>query len=294
MICFVVVAHKLPAQVERLVDRLAPYRVYLHVDARVAQPVWAEFERLAARAGHVRLLPRLATGWASWALVRAELSGLAAAASEGFSHVVLATGQDYPLRPARVLDSYMAGHPKASWVTCAPMPVPWIADPDGGMSRLTDWHMPVKGRRVRLPLHRRLPAGLEPHYGHANCVLSVELGAWVLEEMGRRPEIERFFRRTWIPDELFFPTMAMASPFAAEVASANLWSTDWSAGGAHPRTFTEADAPALEAAARGQGDGAGAKLFARKFDISVDARVLDLLDEQLLGLGGVRHGVAGG
>ncbi len=294
MLCFVVMAHKLPAQAERLVERLSPYRVFLHVDSRTARPTWAEFEGLASRQANVRLLPRLATPWASWGAVRAELSGLRAAVEEGASHVVLASGQDYPLAPVGAIDTFMGEHAGTSWTTCAAVPVAWLGDRDGGSSRFSFWNMPLRGRRLRVPMRRRLPDGLSPYYGHANCVLSADLASWVLDELSRRPSIERFFRYTWTPDELFFPTMAMASPFASHVVSTDLWFTNWSAGGAHPRVFTSTDAPDLVAAARGTGDGAGAKLFARKFDTSVDEGVLDVLDEQLLGMGGLRHGAAGG
>ena len=72
---------------------------------------------------------------------------------------------------------------------------------------------------------------------------------------------------------------------ADEVSNENLWFTDWSAGGAHPKVFRRDDIGRLTAAAYGQtGElpGGGTKLFARKFDAEVDVDVLDLIDHQLL------------
>lgn len=287
MICYVVLAHKLPAQVGRFAARVAPSRVFLHVDARAPGPVWEEFGRTVAGHENVSLLERVPSPWASWGSVRAQLAGLRAAVESGCSHAVLASGQDYLLRPADEVDAYVSASPSASWLTCARVPVAWIGDRDGGMARFTSWHLPVRGRRVRLPLRRRLPSGLVPHYGHANSIVSTALAAWVLEEMHARPELERFFRRTWTPDELFLPTMAMASPYADQVVNCDVYYTDWSAGGAHPRTFLTSDVGALVAAGHGRTQGMPGgmtKLLARKFDMSVDSTVLDALDEQLLGL----------
>jgi hypothetical protein len=52
---FVVLAHKDPAQVQRLVDRLRPHPVLLHVDAA------ADLAPIAGAAA----LPRHRSGWAS-------------------------------------------------------------------------------------------------------------------------------------------------------------------------------------------------------------------------------------
>lgn len=257
------------------------------MDARVPPEVWEEFARTAGRHDNVSLLERVPSPWASWGSVRAQLGGLRAAVEGRYSHAVLASGQDYLLRPAEEVDAYVSSRPEASWLTCARVPVAWIGDRDGGMARFTSWHLPVRGRRVRFPLRRRLPSGLAPHYGHANSVVSTALAGWVLEQMQERPELEKYFRRTWTPDELFLPTMAMASPYADRVVNCDVYYTDWSAGGAHPRTFRTGDIDALVAAGRGSAQkmpGGTTKLFARKFDPGVDSAVLDALDEQLLGL----------
>ena len=133
------------------------------------------------------------------------------------------------------------------------------------------------GAAVRLPLWRKLPAGVVAHYGQAQCCLSAPLARWLVAEVRRRPELVAFFRRAWAPDELLLSSMAMASPMAGDVSDDNLWLTKWAAGSSHAALLGWEDVrPEL---IPGMG---GAKLFARKFDLSSDPEVLDLIDACLL------------
>jgi hypothetical protein len=264
---------------------MAPNPVYLHVDARADSGTWEAFRALAARSEGVQLLERVRTGWASWGLVSAALVGIAQSAASPSSHVVVLSGQDYLLRPVAEISAYFRERPLTSWIPSEPIPVTYISDKDGGRSRVTYWHFPVRGRRLRLPARRRAPQGVVPRYGQAQCVISAPLGRWIVEEVARRPELVRFFRRVSLPDEWFFTSMAQASPGAAEVSGANLWYTDWSAGGAHPKTFGAADVPSLLAVSEGRATGlpgGDLKFFARKFDMARDPAAMDALDNRLL------------
>jgi hypothetical protein len=63
----------------------------------------------------------------------------------------------------------------------------------------------------------------------------------------------------------------MNTLLAATVDNESLHYHDWSRGSAHPATLRAADLPKLRASG---------KLFARKFDASVDSEILDLLDRE--------------
>jgi hypothetical protein len=89
--------------------------------------------------------------------------------------------------------------------------------------------------------------------------------------MRARPEIVRYFEHAYLPDELFFQTLLGESAHAASIVDDNLRYVDWSTTPA-PKILTMDDLPALLASE---------KLFARKFDETVDADVLDALDERL-------------
>ena len=78
----------------------------------------------------------------------------------------------------------------------------------------------------------------------------------------------RFFERVLIPDELFFQTLIMNSPLRETVVNDNLRFLDWS----------REPAPAVLGVHDLDRMIESGKLFARKFDVTVDADVLDRLD----------------
>ncbi len=290
-LCFVLLVHKLPSQVGHLVDAVSPCPVVLHVDARSSQQIWEGFQELAARRPQVQLIHRTRTGWASWGGVEALLEALERSQSLHCTHVVHMTGQDYPLRPVEEIASFLGQRPATSWVPHDKMPVAFLSDADGGLSRAYQWNMPVGTRRVRVPVKRRPPEGVVFYYGQAQRVLSMGLVRQLLDQIDERPELVKFFRRVWIPDELFIPSLAMSLPVEGEVSGANLWFSDWSAGGRHPKVFRTEDIDRLTAVAYGQAGelpGGPTKLFARKFDLEIDAKVVDLVDERLLAGGRAR------
>jgi Core-2/I-Branching enzyme len=287
--CFLALAHKAPAQVTRLVKAVSPCPVLVHVDARATDNVWRAFEELEEKYDQVVLVERERTPWGSWGLVQATINAMEQALAFECTHMVKMTGQDYPLRPIKDINAFFARAPGISWIPHDEIPVDFISDKDGGVSRVAHWNVPFKGRRINIPMNRRLPDGVIPFYGQAQLVMAMPFIRWLLEEVKRRPELIKFFRRTWMPNELFLPSLAMTSPMADDVSPLNLWFTDWSAGGSHPKVFGRQDIDELTAVALGQESdllGGPVKLFARKFEIAVDEVILDLVDERLLASSG--------
>jgi hypothetical protein len=108
-----------------------------------------------------------------------------------------------------------------------------------------------------------------------------------LDEVARRPELRKYFRRTQAPDELLIPTVAMSSALTAGVIGDNLWYTDWFGGGAHPKVLVMDDFDRLAASSHSPSDMGGPspiKLFARKFELAQSGDVLDRIDRELLGV----------
>jgi hypothetical protein len=283
---FVVLAHRGPEQVERLATRLRPHPVLLHVDAGVDSGTSTALAHAAAHTG-ATLLPRHRSTWASWGIVAAVLEGMRAALGrDDWSHLMVLSGQDYPLAPAADIGAFLDAHTDTSFMARWALPNP-LWGRDGGMHRLRYRHRAVRGRRAFLPVPRRLPRDLEPFGGSMYVCLSRAAAAETLHFVERRPEVARFYRRSWIPDEMFVPTAVMNSPARERVVNESLSYIRWSQPGSrHPDVLGTGDLGALAAAAAGPSDIGGhgrRKLFARKLDAAADPRLLDLIDERLLG-----------
>jgi hypothetical protein len=81
----------------------------------------------------------------------------------------------------------------------------------------------------------------------------------------------RFFKHVWIPDELFFQTIVMNSPLRDTIVNDDLRYVDW----------TRPTAPAILGRQDFDTLRNSGKLFARKFDTTVDREILDLLDQRI-------------
>jgi hypothetical protein len=272
--------------VARLAARLAPLPVFLHVDAGVSPREWEAFRSATAPLPSVSLLPRHRSRWASWGLVAAALEGMAAASREpDWTHLTLLSGQDYPLRPAFEIARFFAAHPDTTFLPRWPLPSR-LWGRRGGLDRLRYWHAPVRGRRLFVPLPRRLPRGLEPYGGSMYWALTRRAVDAVLDFVASRPRAVRFYRHAWIPDEMFVPTAVMNSPARDSVANESLTFIRWPGPDRpHPTVLRSSDLEALRRAADGPSDEGGygrCKLFARKFDPAIDAAICERLDSELL------------
>jgi hypothetical protein len=298
----IVLAHRLPEQVAGLVSALRhpDLRLYLHVDARVSISPF-----LAALGGglatNVTVLPRYAHIWGSTAIVDATLAGLASAVQEDCDHVVLLSGQDFPLRPAAEIVSFFEGAGDRSHVAHWELPTDrWRF---GGRDR-TDFYsytilgrretciprgedvasLNLRGRSLNLLLRARtaprparvFPPYARPHGGWQWWNLSRTAARYVVDFVTRHPDYRRYHEHSLCASEIFFQSILLGTEFAREheVVNDSLRYTVWREATNHPEVLTMADLPAM----RDSG-----QLFARKFDSTVDQDVLTHLAQEVAG-----------
>lgn len=286
----VVLAHTDPDHVRRLVQALDPFPVFLHCDVRTPDDV---FERMTAGLpARVTVLPRRRTAWARWENVAAELDGYRAAlATTGASHVAVLTGTDYPLMSTAEMVEHLQQLPGRSVTESQPLPMPqWGRD--GGYWRLRFRFAAWRKRMLLLPLPRRLPRGVAFAGGSQLKVLAREDAAAVLRAVDDRPELVRFWRSTWIPDETFvysvLHTPELVPDFERRRLTGNAWFIRWGeTRRKSPPWLTSADLPVLRQV-RADPRGGVPTFFARKFSSSVDPTVVDEIDQTLRVPGG-RH-----
>jgi core-2/I-Branching enzyme len=274
-IAYVISAYQRPGHLVRLVHRLTgpDVRFFVHVDQKTQEPTYRSMtEGLAGLGTTVSFLPRHACHWGGFGHVRASLKGLAAIAASRFDpdYVILLSGQDYPIKANATIRDFLAERDGRSSFLHFPLPTPnWTG---GGLPRFRNWHLRRQGVHIRVPWRRRLPLGLAPWGGSAYWIMSRQASLVVQAFVSEHPEYVRFFEHVDIPDELFFQTILLNSPVAAECDDIRLHYTEWNRTPA-PAILTVEDYPHLVKSPC---------LFARKFDPEVDTQVLDLIDERLL------------
>lgn len=279
----VMLVHTHPAHLERLIHRLRPTvdEVVIHVNT-VAEDVYQEGRQRLADDDHVHFISdRRRVRWGQFSMVEASLAGLRHLRTLGrFDRVLLMSGQDYPVRPLHEIRAFFEQHPDHQFMEMFRLDQPNWFDTQGGpygpMRRIKHWHFFYRSRiHWDFPLPgRKPPAGLQPHGGSFWWSLTGDCVEHVLDTVERNPQIERYFRHTFLADETFYQTIVGSSPFADKVDQDFRRYVDWTnPNPTPPRTLVMEDFDKV---------AASSALFARKMDPVRSAELLDRIDRELL------------
>jgi hypothetical protein len=231
---FVILCHTAlhrAAQVARYwAERDCP--VVIHADRRVGKADFDQLQRKLEDLPNVRFSARFTCEWGTWGIVAAAQSASEVMLRDfpAVRHVYLASGSCLPLRPVEELRAYLDSRPKTDFIeSVTTEDVGWTI---GGLNlerftlrfpfswrrqrRLFDWYVRLQRR---LHFKRRVPLGIVPHLGSQWWCLTRQTLSAILETPDR-PDLDRYFRKVWIPDESYFQTMVRQ--FSAHVESRSL------------------------------------------------------------------------
>jgi hypothetical protein len=221
-IAFLLLCHKDPQGVlQQVAELTAPGDlVAIHYDGRAPK---AEFEvlrsALARNPSVTFARRRIRCGWGEWSLVQATLEALTAAREEfpEATHFYLISGDCRPIKTAEHVHAALDRDDADLIETVDFHTSGWIRT-GFQEERLIYRHVFNERRQKRLyyasieiqkrlGLRRRLPADLQIRIGSQWWCLRRRTVDAILAFIRRRPDVVRFFRRTWIPDEIFFQTL---------------------------------------------------------------------------------------
>ena len=276
----VLLAHSDPAHVHRLIASLAPFPVFLHCDVKASDDVFADMTRELP--DRVTVQDRLRTGWARWENVAAEIEGYRAAlATTDASHIGVFTGSDYPLVSTHEVSRRLAEIEGRSVAYMHTFPHPhWGRS--GGYDRLRYSHWPIAKRMLRLPVPRKKPRGLVFAGGSQLKVLARHHAEAVVRAYDENPAIVDFWKRSWIADETFVPTILSTPRFVPDWAETHIQDSFWWIRWGDSRTKSPSwlgldDLEALLSRTL-YDDQTSKSVFARKFSTEHSTAVLDAID----------------
>lgn len=281
-IAYIVSAYRYAGQLARLIHRLQdPGTSFLvHIDRK--SPIQDEVAARVDGVPGLQFLKRHRCVWGGFGHVAATLEGIRAICDGRVAcdYVVLLTGQDYPLKSNEVIRDTLRKADGRAFMEHFPLPTEhWEG---GGLDRVLRRHVRWLGRHVVFPrgldspFVRRFPMGLQPFGGSSYWCLPRDCVEYIGAFVRRHPRFVRFFRYADVPDEIMFQTILLNSSLRDRVVDDNLRHVEWpDATSGSPAVLTTDDFDAL---------AASPKLFARKFDVTVDATILDLVDARLLGV----------
>jgi len=290
-LAFIISAYQKPEQLVRLIWRLDSPQdwFFIHYDLGSPQGEFCQLQEAFKDKPNVKLLTRHKCRWGDFGHVRVSLKGIEEIARLGFAceYAIVLTGQDYPMLSNEMIRRRLAASAGRSFMESMAWPIPnW--EKGRAIRRIQDYHLhlpfprwsrslgwPPSWQNIPIPLGRKIPGGLHPHFGSSYWYLHRRCLEYIHEFALQNPKYVQFFKPVLIPDECFFQTLLMNSDLAANIEKRTLTYVDWRP--PWPGILTIHDLPRLFASD---------SLFARKFDATVDSEVLDRLDSAAEKAGG--------
>ncbi len=287
-LAIIVQCHKVPEQINCLVRALKHPKIdiFLHVDSK------SNIEKDIVVEEHVFILPkeyRVKVEWAQFSQVQATLELLKYARQNGkYSHYCLLSGQDYPLVSAEKLIMLLEQKKEFNFVNFFES-LNYVLGKTNNYDKRNEIVYPnwLLNRTKTVKILRRLWVSITGGYNHTHrCFkrkpvnqlkfyfgsswwcLNEEFVKWLIKYLDDCPQYCEFFKKSSCPDECFFQTLLMASPFNANVED-YLHYVDWSEGCSSPKNLQISDMNNIMASG---------KLFVRKIDGNFE--LIKMIDSQ--------------
>lgn len=291
-IAYLILAHTNPSQLHRLVSIISSDNVYVYINIDKKADLSLEYFKMARDIKNLFFIEnRISINWGAFSMIQATLNGLNQMIEGGpaFDYINLLSGQDYPTKTKEEIYGFFEENYGREYISFTPFPTAELQN--GGMDRIDyyyDLDTPTTSfsssffdiyakEMKRLGMKRKYPDGMKPYHGSQWWSLTLDCVKYILKTVYESSEILRYYRHTKFPDEHFFQTIIMNSPFSENVINNDLRYVDWAGvdfvNSPHPKILTVNDFPVFTATD---------DLFARKFDETIDKAVLDMIDVHLL------------
>ncbi|MBO9658004.1 MAG: hypothetical protein J7527_04190 [Chitinophagaceae bacterium] len=276
-ICHLILTHKNPRQLERLIQILQhpDADFYIHIDKKSDQ---SPFLYLAKQPNVFFVKNRTKVYWAGYGTIQATLNGFEEILpAKEYDYINVISGQDFPIKSTAAIHDFFKIHQGTEFITCQSIEDEWKdAAPRVRKYHLINWQIPGKFRLEKIVNKimpaRKFPLDL-PVVGRSNWfTLTPAAAKYVLDFLAKHPNYVRYFKYTWGGDEFFFATILFNSHFRDRIADSLIY-VDWNVPATgHPKLLDATDFDKLLASD---------KLFARKFDTDKNEEIINMLEKHL-------------
>ena len=235
-ICYLLLCHKNPELIVEQAEMLTGNGDYvsIHFDRRGGQTDFSAIKDALKDNQNICFAPRMKCGWGEWSLVQGSLNALKVGfkAFPEATHFYMLSGDCVPIKPNKhmhwFLDNsgkdYIEHHDffESDWIKVGLKEERliyrhWFNE----RNNKAFFYASVETQRA-LGMARDLPEGLQIMVGSQWWCLRRSTISKVLKFLTERPDVPKFFKTTWIPDETFFQTLVMHLVASSEVESRTL------------------------------------------------------------------------
>lgn len=234
-LAYLILAHTDPKQLFELVRSLDyDSKIFIHLDKKSDL---SEFTKYDYPSSAVFIPDRVRVSWAGFGMIVATLNLIKAALNDGgrYSHLVLLSGLDYPIKPVAQLHQFLNNHQDREFIR-------FLRVEDSPEHYLKifrrhafknpifpDVNVPVLGKGVAFldkairkictllvrPYKRRPLEGITPCFGSQWWAITPACAKYVLDFVDNNQKFVAYFKTAFGPDEYFFHTIIGNSGFLA-------------------------------------------------------------------------------
>lgn len=282
-VAHLILAYKSPEQVSRLVKSLQHPNgdIFIHIDKKADK---RPFLFLSKIANVYFIQQRFVITWGGYSITECYISGMKEILAHGkYDHVVLMSGQDYPLKSMEEFHKFLDDNRGLSFMSVEKQEEDskwWFY----AKERYSFYHLHetrLFGKKFFHKLSKRIFPRREfifPGYelyggpGATFCALTAEAATYIVNFMRDNRKAYRFAKYTHASDEFWFQTLLMNSPLKVKVVNKPLWYICWKGTSKHPRVLSVIDYNVMMSSGM---------FFGRKFDMHADETVMTMLDNHL-------------
>ncbi|WP_425049876.1 DUF5928 domain-containing protein [Psychromarinibacter sp. S121] len=221
-IAFILLCHKDPESVIAQAERLTARGDYIsiHFDGRASQQHFDTIHAaLKDNPSVVFAKRRVKCGWGEWSLVEATLQAVMAAVEKfpRATHFYMLSGDCMSIKSAAYAHAFLDAEDVDYIESFDFFESDWIkTGMKGDRLHYRHWFNERKNKLLfyashkvqkKLRLSRQVPGDMQIMIGSQWWCLRRRTIEWILDFVKTRPDVVRFFRTTWIPDETFFQTL---------------------------------------------------------------------------------------
>jgi len=315
---YIILAHKNPQQVKRLINQLSSSNCffYIHIDKSAdIDP----FIQSLSYMNNVYFLPdkyREFGIWGDIGIVKATINALRLIIKKSnFGYCVLLSGQTYPLKNNDEINKFLKNNYGLNFISTFQIPTVQGWGPKHGMDRLELYKINMSNKRMdfiqipslldlsfykkvtlqkikkiiksnkslflkKLFYRRKHPSKIKPFGGSQWWSLPIETVRLIINFIDENPYYLKYHEDTLLPDEIFFQSIIMNLKENTDniIVTPSITHVNWTRKNVPlPLTFTNTTKDQNELKEQSK-----TNLFARKFDIETDEKILDWIDKNLI------------
>lgn len=281
-ICYFILLHHKFDQAKRLISRLnCPQACFvIHVDAKVSDEVLVRFKDDIAHITSVRFIDnRVDAKWGSFDLTLAMLRMIEFAVDNVIEadRYMLLSGQDYPILSNNQIIEFLNQHPHEEYMEYSLMDIDdKNAEGWSPYYRFRRYHFWLGRQHKVIPFYVKKKPKIPMFHGAQWWLLTKNAINLIANEFKHNKDWNRFMSSSLLTDEAYIPSLIMNSSVAKNVVGKNVTYADWrNPTGPHPKTLSISDIDDILSSGC---------LFARKFDMDKDIRIMDELDKNVQNL----------